>query len=393
MSYLVVHMDKFKKEAIRGIQSHNQRERKSHSNPDIDYGRSELNYDLHNQTSISFAAVIDSRIDQLDLKKAPRHDAVYMCGVIVSSNQEFFSGLSADETRRFFKESYKYLSDLVGTENVISAAVHMDEKTPHLHFTHVPVTSDGRLNANKIYTRDSLRKMQSDFPEYLRKCGFEIDRGVEQIPGAAKVHLNTRDFKQQCAAINEAAIEAGKLNDELAALRSGLESGRAEESRLAEKIGAYEELAREAEAEISNHASLPAPKMMNAKEIYAAATEIIDLQKKALIDKRLIETRYDDLLERQGKMQDRLGELEAANKELKSAQADFDEAVQDAAYKATKKAAMAGKNHQAISKELQIARESLKRLEEFVKRPEVRQLYERFESGRKLEKESGRFTP
>ena len=40
MSYLVLHMDKFKKEAIRGIQSHNRRERESHSNPDIDYDRS-----------------------------------------------------------------------------------------------------------------------------------------------------------------------------------------------------------------------------------------------------------------------------------------------------------------------------------------------------------------
>ena len=40
MSYLVLHMDKFKKDAIRGIQSHNRRERESHSNPDIDYSRS-----------------------------------------------------------------------------------------------------------------------------------------------------------------------------------------------------------------------------------------------------------------------------------------------------------------------------------------------------------------
>lgn len=46
MSTLVLHMDKFKKDAIRGIQSHNRRERESHSNPDIDYSRSAGNYDL-----------------------------------------------------------------------------------------------------------------------------------------------------------------------------------------------------------------------------------------------------------------------------------------------------------------------------------------------------------
>ena len=46
MSTLVLHMDKFKKDAINGIQSHNRRERESHSNPDIDYSRRAENYDL-----------------------------------------------------------------------------------------------------------------------------------------------------------------------------------------------------------------------------------------------------------------------------------------------------------------------------------------------------------
>lgn len=53
MSYLVLHMDKFKKEAIRGIQSHNRRERESHSNPDIDYDRSLANYELHEPALIN----------------------------------------------------------------------------------------------------------------------------------------------------------------------------------------------------------------------------------------------------------------------------------------------------------------------------------------------------
>lgn len=51
MSYLVLHMEKFKKEAVRVIQSHNQRERKSRSNPDIDYGRSGLNAESRGQAS------------------------------------------------------------------------------------------------------------------------------------------------------------------------------------------------------------------------------------------------------------------------------------------------------------------------------------------------------
>ena len=85
MSYLVLHMDKFKKEAIRGIQSHNRRERESHSNPDIDYDRSAANYELHEVASSNYAEAIQNRIDDLLLVKAVRKDAVRMCGLIVTS--------------------------------------------------------------------------------------------------------------------------------------------------------------------------------------------------------------------------------------------------------------------------------------------------------------------
>ena len=76
MSYFVLHMDKFKKEAIRGIQSHNRRERESRSNPDIDYDRSSANYELHDPASTNYAEAIQRRIDALQLAKAVRKDAV-----------------------------------------------------------------------------------------------------------------------------------------------------------------------------------------------------------------------------------------------------------------------------------------------------------------------------
>ncbi|WP_368491872.1 plasmid recombination protein [Desulfovibrio piger] len=46
-------MDKFKKEAIRGIQRHNSGNGRSHSNPDIDYDRSLANYELHEPALIN----------------------------------------------------------------------------------------------------------------------------------------------------------------------------------------------------------------------------------------------------------------------------------------------------------------------------------------------------
>lgn len=89
MSYLVLHMDKFKKEAARGIQSHNRRERESHSNPDIDYDRSAANYELHESASSNYAEAIQNRIDDLLLVKAVRKDP---CAC---------AGLSSPRTKRF----------------------------------------------------------------------------------------------------------------------------------------------------------------------------------------------------------------------------------------------------------------------------------------------------
>lgn len=211
MSYLVLHMDKFKKEAIRGIQSHNRRERESHSNPDIYYDRSAANYELHESASTNYAEAIQNRIDDLLLVKAVRKDAVRMCGIIVSSDSAFFQKLSPEDTRRFFEESKAFLTGFVGAENVISAMVHMDEKTPHMHFLHVPLTPDGRLNANTIYTRQSLRKLQSELPAHLQRRGFPIERGVEQTPGSAKKHLDTREFKQQQEALDRLKLESGEV--------------------------------------------------------------------------------------------------------------------------------------------------------------------------------------
>ncbi|MDE5833759.1 MAG: plasmid recombination protein, partial [Desulfovibrio sp.] len=94
MSLLVLHMDKFKKDAIRGIQSHNRRERESHSNPDIDYGKSADNYDLAKNPLSNYGQAIQNRIDDLLMVKAVRKDAVHMCGIVISSDREFFDKLN-----------------------------------------------------------------------------------------------------------------------------------------------------------------------------------------------------------------------------------------------------------------------------------------------------------
>lgn len=272
-------MDKFKKEAIRGIQSHNRRERESHSNPDIDYDRSAANYELHEVASSNYAEAIQNRIDDLLLVKAVRKDAVRMCGLIVTSDKAFFDGLTPEETRRFFEESKAFLTEFVGAENVISAMVHMDEKTPHMHFLHVPVTPDGRLSANSIYTRASLKKLQTDLPIYLQSRGFDIQRGVEQKPSSAKKHLNTREFKQQQEALDRLILESEEFAQSSRQILDALEQ---REEELKKSIETYEQQAEEAEKILQGDSSLPKASLFNYQSVLKKASFIIGELKKAL---------------------------------------------------------------------------------------------------------------
>ena len=312
MSYIVLHMDKFKKEAVRGIQSHNNRERESRSNPDIDYGRSAGNYDLHEPAAENYNEAIQNRIDDLLLVKAVRKDAVQMCGLIVSSDSAFFEKLSPEDTKRFFEESKAFLTEFVGEQNVISAMVHMDEKTPHMHCMHVPVTSDGRLNAKNIYTRESLKMLQTELPRHLQNRGFDLQRGVEQEPGAKKRHLNTREFKQQQEALHS-------LEKEAQAVSGQLEQRQREESALRERLQSFERQAQEAEKVLAEQSKIPAASMFSYKAALEAAKETIERQKQSLAVKSIIEAEK----EKQGLEIRRLHEVVSGLKEkLEKSEAD-----------------------------------------------------------------------
>ena len=65
-----------------------------------------------------------------------------------------------EKAREFFESVYEFNSERYGTENVISAWVHMDESTPHMHFAFVPVVIDDdgseRLCAKEVINRGEL---------------------------------------------------------------------------------------------------------------------------------------------------------------------------------------------------------------------------------------------
>jgi len=187
-------MQKMKAHDLKGIQFHNQRERESRTNSDIDKERSHENYDLVHDGKIDYNQHVKEIIEsQKTGTRKTRKDAVLVNELLVTSDKNFFDRLDPTEQKRFFEESYKLFSERYGEQNIAYATVHMDEKTPHMHVGVVPMR-DGKLQGKNVFNRQELLWLQDKFPEHMQKLGFDLERGEK---GSTREHLETREFKKQ----------------------------------------------------------------------------------------------------------------------------------------------------------------------------------------------------
>ena len=135
-----------------------------------------------------------NRIEQAGCRT--RKDSTRFVDTLVTASPEFFKGKSPKEIQAFFQRAADFLIGRVGRENIVSAVVHMDEKTPHLHLTFVPLTKDNRLCAKEIIgNRANLTKWQDDFHAYMVEKYPDLERG-ESASRTGRKHIPTRLFKQ-----------------------------------------------------------------------------------------------------------------------------------------------------------------------------------------------------
>lgn len=155
-----------------------------------------MNYDLVNNGKIDYKKKIEERIkESVKSKRKIRKDAVLCNQWIITSSREFFEGLSEEEERRFFRESYQWFADRYGKENIAFAVVHRDEHTPHMHLGVIPITKDGRLSSKDLFNPRELKRIQDEFPRYMKKRGFNLERG---IPNKQK-HMEPVKYKNKKA--------------------------------------------------------------------------------------------------------------------------------------------------------------------------------------------------
>jgi len=196
MSKLACNTKKFQKADVRGMQIHNQRESENSKNKDIDHEKTHLNFDLQNDQPINYTErVKEIMADGYKNNKPPRKDAVLLCSTLVTAENEFFKNMPIEKQREFFEVANNFLSEKYGKQNVVASMVHLDEKTPHLHFQFVPLTmDDGRLCAKELTNRKNLLDIQDSLPQVLQNAGFKIERGKKQ--SKAK-HRETEDWKRE----------------------------------------------------------------------------------------------------------------------------------------------------------------------------------------------------
>ena len=193
-TYAIMRFAKYKGPEISRIEAHDERTKETYaSNPDVDTSRSKYNFHLFEPTA-KYRAMSEARIGEVGCRT--RSDSVRMVETLVTASPQFFRKKSDTEIRAFFERAIKFFEMKIGKENFISAVVHMDEKTPHLHFSFVPITKDGRLCAKEIIgNKKRLTQWQDEFWEFMVKKYPELERG-ESASETGRDHIPPRVFKQ-----------------------------------------------------------------------------------------------------------------------------------------------------------------------------------------------------
>src|SRR5699024_6525623 len=109
MSYAGCRMQKVKSAGLKGMQFHNQRERESRTNEDIDRERTHENYDLQNDENINYNERVKDIIDsQKTGTRKTRKDAVLVNELLVTSDRDFLSDWIQENKNDFLRKVINY---------------------------------------------------------------------------------------------------------------------------------------------------------------------------------------------------------------------------------------------------------------------------------------------
>ena len=191
--YAILRFAKYKGPTLSRIEAHNERTKDSYaSNPDIDTERSRLNF--HPVKAKGKYWDVSNRIIRESGCRV-RKDSVTAVEVLITASPEFFEGKKLREVKEFFDHALEFMKAKQDAATYISAVVHVDEKTPHMHLIFVPLTPDNRLSAKTIIgNRKKLTQWQDEFHAHMVKKYPDFERG-ESASSTGRVHLPPQQYK------------------------------------------------------------------------------------------------------------------------------------------------------------------------------------------------------
>ena len=192
--YAILRFAKYKGPEIGNIEAHNERTKEKYaSNPDVDTSWSKYNFHLI-EPERKYRAEAERQIAAAGCRT--RKDSVRVVEALVTASPEFFKGKKRAEIRAFFEDALAFIEKHQSKETIISAVVHMDEKTPHMHLSFVPLTADGRLSAKEIVgNKKKLTQWQDKFWKHMVRKYPDLERG-ESASQTGRDHIPPRVFKE-----------------------------------------------------------------------------------------------------------------------------------------------------------------------------------------------------
>ena len=205
MSYAIIRNTKYKRENLKGIFRHNERRNRNYSNNNIDKEKLYLNYSIKSP-QYSYEKEFEQIRKKYNLKGQIKVVSNIACEYIITSDKEFFETLGEEETKRYFETAYKFVSEYknLGEQYILSAKVHMDEQSPHMHLIFLPVVHTKDKKGNDIdklacsefwKAKDSYRQLQNAFYDYMTSHNFKLERGVP-IEETGREHIDLKEYKK-----------------------------------------------------------------------------------------------------------------------------------------------------------------------------------------------------
>ena len=203
MSYAIIRNENYKMGQLGLIYRHNERKNTNYSNKDINKQNSIKNYSIKS-INTSYQKAFKILKEQYNLKGQIKKVSNVMCELIITSDKYFFDLIGENETKRYFQVAYDFVKDYqnLGEQYIVSAKVHLDETTPHLHIVFMPVIHKFDKKSGKMVDKiscsefwkgkDSYKKLQDSFYKCVRNNGFDLERGKANNV----VHLSTEKLKQ-----------------------------------------------------------------------------------------------------------------------------------------------------------------------------------------------------